>query len=105
MKKLDIGPTTVPVIQATDFVIMFEVPIFFLTTLLGVILGSLFSKKLSGDELKKYLSNISDETLYAYNVYQIEGEGRKLFSDINGDENTIMGLPIDKIKDYLKNYE
>ena len=43
--------------------------------------------------------------LYAYNVYQIEGEGRKLFTDIKGDENTIMGLPIDKIKDYLKNYE
>ena len=56
-------------------------------------------------DLKKYLSKISDEALYAYNVYQIEGEGRKLFSNIDGDENTIMGLPIDKIKDYLKNHE
>jgi len=55
-------------------------------------------------ELKDYLSRISDEALYAYNVYQIEGEGRKLFSDIIGDENTIMGLPVFKIKEYLKNY-
>ena len=62
-------------------------------------------KKFSDNELKLYLSKISDEALYAYNVYQIEGEGRKLFSDIKGDKNTIMGLPIDKIKDYLKNYE
>ncbi|WP_082256644.1 Maf family protein [Candidatus Pelagibacter communis] len=62
-------------------------------------------KNFSDDELKLYLSKISDEALYAYNVYQIEGEGRKLFTDIKGDENTIMGLPIDKIKDYLKNYE
>ena len=59
----------------------------------------------SEDELKKYLSKISDEALYAYNVYQIEGEGRSLFSNISGDENTIMGLPINKIKDYLKNYK
>ena len=59
-------------------------------------------KKLSENELREYLSKISDETLYAYNVYQIEGEGRKLFSEINGDENTIMGLPIKKIKEYLK---
>ena len=58
-----------------------------------------------GFPITKYLSKISDESLYAYNVYQIEGEGRKLFSDIKGDKNTIMGLPIDKIKDYLKNYE
>ncbi len=62
-------------------------------------------KNFSDEELKTYLSKISDENLYAYNVYQIEGEGKKLFSDIKGDENTIMGLPIDKIKDYLKNYE
>ena len=62
-------------------------------------------KKLSELELKNYLSKISDEALYAYNVYQIEGEGRKLFSKIEGDEDTIMGLPIKKIKEYLKNYE
>ena len=59
-------------------------------------------KKLSADELKIYLSKISDETLYAYNVYQIECEGRSLFSSIEGDEDTIMGLPIKKIKQYLK---
>ena len=67
--------------------------------------ATLTMKKMNDDELKNYLAKISDEALYAYNVYQIEGEGRKLFSDIKGDENTIMGLPIDKIKDYLKNYE
>ena len=61
-------------------------------------------KKLTDDELKNYLEKISDEALYAYNVYQIEGEGRKLFSSIEGDENTIMGLPIEKIKKYLNNY-
>ena len=59
-------------------------------------------KNFSEDELKDYLSKISDENLYAYNVYQIEGEGRKLFSNINGDEDTIMGLPIKKIKEYLE---
>tara|TARA_X000000950_G_scaffold57769_1_gene69637 strand:- start:636 stop:1223 length:588 start_codon:yes stop_codon:yes gene_type:complete len=59
-------------------------------------------KNFSEDELKNYLSKISDKNLYAYNVYQIEGEGRKLFSKINGDEDTIMGLPIKKIKEYLK---
>ena len=59
-------------------------------------------KKFSDDDLKLYLSKISDETLYAYNVYQIEGEGRSLFSKVQGDENTIMGLPIKKIKKYLK---
>ena len=53
-------------------------------------------------ELEEYLAKISDSTLFAYNVYQIEGEGRKLFSEIIGDENTIMGLPIQKIKEYLK---
>ena len=67
--------------------------------------ATLTMKSFSEKELVAYLSKISDEALYAYNVYQIEGEGRKLFSDIKGDENTIMGLPIDKIKDYLKNYE
>ena len=66
--------------------------------------AKLTMKNLSEDELKKYLSKISDEALYAYNVYQIEGEGRKLFSSITGDEDTIMGLPIKKIKEYLKNY-
>ena len=61
-------------------------------------------KKMTDDELKNYLKKISDEALYAYNVYQIEGEGRKLFSSIEGDENTIMGLPVQKIKKYLNNY-
>ena len=61
-------------------------------------------KKMTDDELKNYLEKISDEALYAYNVYQIEGEGRKLFSNIEGDENTIMGLPVEKIKKYLNNY-
>ena len=59
-------------------------------------------KNFSEHELKDYLSKISDKNLYAYNVYQIEGEGRKLFSKINGDEVTIMGLPVKKIKEYLK---
>ena len=62
-------------------------------------------KNFSDEDLKKYLSKISDETLYSYNVYQIEGEGRKLFSNIEGNKNTIMGLPIDKIKEYLNNYK
>ncbi len=66
--------------------------------------AELTMKKLSEQNLKAYLSKISDETLYAYNVYQIEGEGRNLFLNINGDENTIMGLPVFKIKEYLKNY-
>ena len=64
--------------------------------------AKLTMKNFSDDELKNYLSKISDKNLYAYNVYQIEGEGRKLFSEIIGDENTIMGLPINKIKEYLK---
>ena len=64
--------------------------------------ASLTMKNLSDDQLKIYLSKISDETLYAYNVYQIEGEGRNLFSIIEGDEDTIMGLPIKKIKEYLR---
>ena len=58
-------------------------------------------KNLSNNELNIYLSNISDENLYAYNVYQIEGEGKNLFSNIEGDENTIMGLPVKKIKEHL----
>ena len=63
--------------------------------------ATLTMKKFSNDDLKKYLSKISDEALYAYNVYQIEGEGRNLFSKIEGNENTIMGLPVEKIKEYL----
>ena len=58
-------------------------------------------KKLHLKDLKLYLEKIPDKDLYAYNVYQIEGEGRKLFSEIKGDENTIMGLPIKKIQTYL----
>ena len=64
--------------------------------------ATLTMKNFSDDELKSYLSKIPDNALYAYNVYQIEGEGKKLFSDIKGDENTIMGLPIKQIKEYLK---
>ena len=67
--------------------------------------ASLTMKKMTEEELKKYLVKISDEALYAYNVYQIEGEGRHLFSSIDGNENTIMGLPIEKIKKYLDNYK
>ena len=61
-------------------------------------------KQMSKQELKSYLNKIKDKELYAYNVYQIEGEGRSLFSEIEGDENTIMGLPIKQIKKYLNNY-
>tara|TARA_Y100000591_G_scaffold281129_1_gene260729 strand:+ start:37 stop:627 length:591 start_codon:yes stop_codon:yes gene_type:complete len=64
--------------------------------------AKLTMKNLSDEELKEYLSKISNEALYAYNVYQIEGEGRYLFTNIEGDEDTIMGLPIKKIKEYLK---
>ena len=67
--------------------------------------AALKMKEFSNEELKKYLSKIPDQALYAYNVYQIEGEGRKLFAYIEGDENTIMGLPIKIIKEYLKNYK
>ena len=67
--------------------------------------ATLTMKKMSEDELKSYLAKISDEVLYAYNVYQIEGEGRNLFLSIDGNENTIMGLPIEKIKKYLDNYK
>ena len=64
--------------------------------------ANLTMKKFTDNNLKEYLSKITDEALYAYNVYQIEGEGRNLFSKIEGDENTIMGLPIDKIKKYIE---
>ena len=63
--------------------------------------ATLTMKKFSDEDLRKYLSKISDEALYAYNVYQIEGPGKNLFLEIEGDENTIMGLPIKKIKEYL----
>ena len=66
--------------------------------------AELTMKNFSENDLKTYLSKISDEALYAYNVYQIEGVGRDLFLNITGDENTIMGLPVFKIKEYLKNY-
>ena len=67
--------------------------------------ASLTMKQMKNEELKLYLAKIKDEALYAYNVYQIEGEGRSLFSEIEGDENTIMGLPIKQIKKYLSKYE
>ena len=67
--------------------------------------ATLTMKNMNDEILKIYLSKISDEALYAYNVYQIEGEGKNLFSKIEGDENTIMGLPIKKIKEYLGNYK
>jgi len=67
--------------------------------------ASLTMKQMKEDDLISYLASISDEALYAYNVYQIEGEGRSLFSKIEGDENTIMGLPVKKIKEYLNNYK
>ena len=63
--------------------------------------AKLTMKNLSDNELKNYLSKIPSETLYAYNVYQIEGEGRNLFESIEGDEDTIMGLPVKKIKEYI----
>jgi len=67
--------------------------------------ATLTMKSFSEKDLKIYLGKISDEALYAYNVYQIEGEGRNLFIDIEGDEDTIMGLPVKKIKEYLNNYK
>jgi len=66
--------------------------------------ATLTMKKFSDKELGEYLSKISDESLYAYNVYQIEGEGKNLFLKIDGDKNTIMGLPIEKIQEYLNNH-
>ena len=67
--------------------------------------ASLTMKKMTDKELKLYLNKIKDEKLYAYNVYQIEDEGRSLFSKIEGDKDTIMCLPIKKIKEYLSNYK
>ena len=67
--------------------------------------ADLTMRKFTDNELKEYLSKITDETLYAYNVYQIEGQGKNLFSKIEGDENTIMGLPVDKIKEYIESLE
>ena len=67
--------------------------------------ATLTMKSMTEDNLKEYLLKIKDEALYAYNVYQIEGEGRKLFSKIEGDKDTIMGLPIKKVKEYLNNYK
>ena len=67
--------------------------------------AALTMKDMTDQQLKDYLAKIKDEALYAYNVYQIEGEGRTLFSKIDGDHNTIMGLPIKKIKAYLRNLE
>ena len=66
--------------------------------------ANLIMKTFNDNDLKDYLSKISDEALYAYNVYQIEGEGKKLFSNIDGDKDTIMGLPIKKIKHYLDKF-
>ena len=63
--------------------------------------AKLTMKNFSDDQLRNYLSKIPDETLYAYNVYQVEGEGRSLFASIEGDEDTIMGLPVKKIKEYI----
>ncbi len=65
--------------------------------------AKLWMKKFKIAELENYLSEISDEALYAYNVYQIEGLGKMLFSNIDGDSDTIMGLPVKKIKEYLNN--
>ena len=67
--------------------------------------AKLTMKKFSENELELYLSKISDENLYAYNVYQIEGLGKTLFSKIEGNKNTIMGIPVEKIKDYLNQYD
>ena len=67
--------------------------------------AALTMKQMSKKDIEIYLAKISDNALYAYNVYQIEGEGRSLFSKIEGDEDTIMGLPVKKIKDYLNNYK
>ena len=67
--------------------------------------ATLTMKQMSNKEIMNYLEKIKDESLYAYNVYQIEGEGRSLFAKIEGDENTIMGLPIKQIKEYLQKYE
>ena len=67
--------------------------------------ANLTMKEFNDNDLREYLSKITDEALYAYNVYQIEGQGKNLFSKIEGDENTIMGLPVDKIKEYIESLE
>ena len=67
--------------------------------------STLTMKKLNLDEIKSYLVKIRDKELYAYGVYQIEANGRSLFSKIEGDEDSIMGLPVKQIKDYLENEE
>ncbi len=67
--------------------------------------AALTMKNMSNEQLKEYLSKITDEALYSYNVYQIEGKGRSLFLKIEGNEDTIMGLPVKKIKDYLRNFK
>ena len=67
--------------------------------------AKLTMKNFSDLELRDYLNKISDEALYAYNVYQIEGEGKNLFEKIEGDKDTIMGLPITQIKTYMDNYK
>ena len=67
--------------------------------------SKLTMKQLNLDKIKSYLEKIRDKELYAYGVYQIEADGRSLFSNIEGDENTIMGLPVKQIKEYLKKYE
>ena len=67
--------------------------------------AELIMKQMTENQLKIYLSKIDDEKLYAYNVYQIEGEGKNLFSNIEGDKDTIMGLPVKKIKEYLNNFK
>ena len=67
--------------------------------------AKLTMKNFSEVELKDYLNKIPDEALYAYNVYQIEGEGKNLFEKIEGDKDTIMGLPITQIKTYMENYK
>ena len=67
--------------------------------------AKLTMKNFSEVELKDYLNKITDEALYAYNVYQIEGEGKNLFEKIEGDKDTIMGLPITQIKTYMENYK
>jgi len=63
--------------------------------------STLTMKQLNLDEIKSYLTKIRDKELYAYGVYQIEADGRSLFSKIEGDENTIMGLPVKQIKEFL----
>ena len=67
--------------------------------------SSLTMKQLNLDQIKSYLAKIRDKELYAYGVYQIEADGRSLFSKIEGDEDTIMGLPVKQIKEYLKNFK